>query len=118
MACLELGDATPTRISQNDKTVTKHVKDSVSAYAFHFSSRMWLYLFAVFVVWKATSWLWMRWNYDLHKIPSPPSVPFLGHALRFIKVTKENIPMYEHFNKWRQDLGAPKIMRVHLFFAR
>ena len=120
MACLELGEETGTRIPPNDRTATVPVNDAFIHLRAFLSSplppNMWLCLLAAFVAWKVTPWLWMRWNYDLHKIPTPPRVPFLGHALKFIK--EPNTPVYKHVNKWRQDLGDPKVIRVRLFLVR
>ena len=61
-------------------------------------------LFAVLLTWM----LWKRWKYDLHKIPSPPGVPVLGHVLGIVKTgefTKYNS------RSWKK-LGCPKMMKV------
>eukprot|EP00210_Caulerpa_lentillifera_P000355 g348.t1 len=53
---------------------------------------------------------WTRWNYDLHKIPAPPKLPFLGHALQLKKGHKMRaINLW--VQDWRAKLGFPKLMR-------
>eukprot|EP00210_Caulerpa_lentillifera_P000330 g323.t1 len=57
--------------------------------------------------------LWMRWHYDLHKIPTPPKLPLLGHALQLKPGTK-NSAMNVWVQKWRAKLGFPKLIRLCL----
>jgi len=67
---------------------------------------------AVFVL-AALNMLWRRWKYDLHKIPSPPGLPFLGQSLALMQMSNSEIS-YER-GKWFRALGYPKIMRVSAF---
>eukprot|EP00210_Caulerpa_lentillifera_P000340 g333.t1 len=54
---------------------------------------------------------WMRWHYDLHKIPTPPKLPLLGHALQLKRGTK-NSAMNVWIQGWRAQLSFPKLMRL------
>eukprot|EP00210_Caulerpa_lentillifera_P000349 g342.t1 len=55
--------------------------------------------------------LWMRWHYDLHKIPTPPKLPLLGHALQLKKGNK-TYAINVWLQEWRAKLGFPKLMRL------
>lgn len=72
-------------------------------------------IFFLLLVLVLTRTLWRRWKYDLHKIPSPPSLPFLGHILEFAGGGK-------HFVKWfrkrHAELGYPKIVQVTLHLPK
>eukprot|EP00210_Caulerpa_lentillifera_P000342 g335.t1 len=54
--------------------------------------------------------LWMRYKYDLHKIPTSPKLPFLGHIFHLKKGTKRT-ELSTWFQEWRAKLGYPKLMR-------
>eukprot|EP00210_Caulerpa_lentillifera_P000354 g347.t1 len=54
--------------------------------------------------------LWMRWNYDLHKIPAPPTVPIFGQYWRFVSGSKPK-PTNLWLQEWREKLRFPKLMR-------
>jgi len=59
----------------------------------------------------ATRVFWRRWKYDVHKVPSPPGLPLIGHMLEFI-----NGQPSHQFSQWighcLKQLGYPKLMRV------
>jgi len=55
--------------------------------------------------------LWMRWHYDVHKIPCPPKLPFLGHVMHFIGKNRD-LPRNVWLQKWRAKLRFPKVMKV------
>lgn len=56
---------------------------------------------------------WRRYKYDLHKIPSPPGLPLLGHTLEFI-FGQPNHQMSQWTGRCLKQLGYPKLMRVRL----
>ena len=62
------------------------------------------------VLYYVFSWLHFRMKYDLHKIPSPPAYPVVGHLFDFLSMPRLN------YNKWTLDwakkLGYPKVMKV------
>ena len=53
-----------------------------------------------------------RWKYDLHKIPSPRGLPFLGNALDFMTGRAG-----DNITRWvghaLKELNYPKLMKVH-----
>lgn len=55
--------------------------------------------------------LWRRWKYDLHKIPSPPALPFVGHIFGWWRLDGNQELTYRRA-QWFKQLGNPKIMRV------
>lgn len=55
--------------------------------------------------------LWRRWNFDLHKIPSAPGVPLLGHTLDFL-IGQGSEQFSQLLGGWRKRLGYPKVIRV------
>ena len=55
--------------------------------------------------------LWRRWKYDLHKMPSPPGVPLLGHALEFM-CGEPSYNLASWLKRSLKKVGNPKIMRV------
>eukprot|EP00210_Caulerpa_lentillifera_P006594 g6299.t1 len=57
--------------------------------------------------------VWMRLKYDLHKIPSPPANPFLGHLLTLLHVS-QNSSFAFWLRDWHKKLGYPKLMSVRL----
>ena len=56
------------------------------------------------------SWLHFRVKYDMHKIPSPPSYPIVGHLFDFLAMPRLN------FNSWTLEsakkLGYPRVMKA------
>eukprot|EP00210_Caulerpa_lentillifera_P000339 g332.t1 len=54
---------------------------------------------------------WTRWKYDLHKIPAPPKVPFLGHLLQ-LKKGNQIRALNVWLQEWRAKLGFPKLMSL------
>ena len=62
------------------------------------------------VLYYLLSWLHFRLKYDIHKIPAPPSYPFVGHLFDFLRMERLN------YNSWTLDwakkLGCPKVMKV------
>jgi len=58
--------------------------------------------------------LWMRWHYDLHKIPAPPKLPVLGHSLSLRKGNKTSA-INIWIQEWREKLVFPKVMGLCLF---
>eukprot|EP00210_Caulerpa_lentillifera_P004421 g4218.t1 len=66
-------------------------------------------LVSALVLYFLSSWLYFRLKYDLHKIPSPPSLPVVGHLMDFLKMPRLN------YNSWALDwsrkLGNPKVMK-------
>ena len=51
---------------------------------------------------------WRRWKYDLHKIPSPPGVPVVGHVLGILKDGE----LAKYNGRAWKELGCPKVMKV------
>ena len=68
-------------------------------------------LAALLLAFLFTRMLWMRWRYDLHKIPSPPGWPLLGHAFLFVGSKGEKELTYARAYWWKR-LGWPNIMKV------
>lgn len=60
--------------------------------------------------------LWLRWKYDLHKIPSPPGLPILGHTLDFSQgLAGKQFTIW--FRRIHKALGFPKAFKVsHILF--
>eukprot|EP00210_Caulerpa_lentillifera_P000333 g326.t1 len=52
---------------------------------------------------------WTRWKYDLHKIPAPPKLPFVGHLLQIKKGTHIRA-MNVWLQEWRAKLDFPELM--------
>lgn len=71
---------------------------------------MWFQLLSGVFVLYLTKVLWRRWKYDLHKIPSPPSWPILGHTIEFMQAQAG-----KQFSLWMREqlksMGFPKAMR-------
>lgn len=62
------------------------------------------------VLYYFLAWFQFRTKYDLHKIPSPPSLPFVGHLFDFLKMPRLN---YNRWTlEWAKKLGYPKVMKV------
>ena len=55
--------------------------------------------------------LWWRWRYDLHKIPSPPAWPWLGHSLSLLGGRGEGEVSRFFGVSWRR-LGQPKVFKA------
>lgn len=72
------------------------------------------FLVSVVVVYFVVKEIWMRWKYDLHRIPAPPKLPFLGHALKLRKAGGIR-PLNVWIREWREKLGFPKLMRMCVF---
>jgi len=74
---------------------------------------MWLQLLLSVVAVILTRRVWRRWKYDMHKIPSPPGLPVLGHTVDFFYGLAG-----KDLTKWLADsykkLGFPKLMRVNV----
>ena len=59
----------------------------------------------------AASVFWRRWKYDLHKIPSPPGLPVVGHTLNVLSNRGEG-ELYRYIgNTWRA-LGQPNLFKA------
>ena len=52
--------------------------------------------------------VWKRWKYDMHKIPSPPALPFLGHISGILNEGE----LSKYTGRWWKNLGCPKVMKV------
>lgn len=65
-------------------------------------------LFALLVL-VVTRILWKRWKYDLHKIPSPPGLPIIGHTL---DIADGGMHFVKWFRKRHKQVGFPKIFKV------
>jgi len=63
------------------------------------------------IVLIATRVLWRRWKYDLHKVPSPPGLPLLGHTLEFL-YGQPSRQLSQWVGKQLKQLGNPDIMRA------
>ena len=72
---------------------------------------MFLQLFVAFVAILCARALWVRWKYDIHKIPSPPEWPLLGHTLLFLGGSGAKEITYVRAYWWKR-LGWPKIIKV------
>jgi len=80
----------------------------------HFSdkfSTMLYFLVSLILAYFLLKELWMRWHYDIHKIPTPPKLPILGHALSLRKGNK-TYPINVWIQEWREKLGFPKLMKL------
>ena len=75
---------------------------------------MWTAVLCSLLVAIVTRFLWRRWRYDLHKVPTPPGWPILGHTPDFV-----NGGGLRNLAKWigqrLKRLGYPKLMRVLMF---
>jgi len=70
---------------------------------------LFFYGFVAIVIYFVFSWLRFRMKYDLHKIPSPPSYPIVGHLFDFLSMPRLN---YNRWTvKWAKKLGYPKVMK-------
>ena len=58
--------------------------------------------------------MWRRWRYDLHKIPSPPSWPWLGKMKEIADCHNQNADQHSLRALWLQQAGNPQIMRVRI----
>ena len=72
---------------------------------------MFMQFFVALLVILCMRVLWMRWKYDIHKIPSPPEWPLLGHTLLFLGGSGAKEITYVRAYWWKR-LGWPKIIRV------
>lgn len=59
-----------------------------------------------------TRTFWRRWKYDLHKIPSPPCWPIIGHTRDFANQPDNHA---KWFKQHYINLGCPKLFKVTLF---
>ena len=67
--------------------------------------------FSLVFVLFLTRWIWRRWRYDLHKIPSPPSIPLLGHTLDFL-FGQAGKQLVNYLRRSLEQLGNPGMIRV------
>ena len=72
---------------------------------------MWTAVLCSLLVALVTRILWRRWKYDLHKVPSPPGWPILGHSLDFVnsEVLRNT---WKWFGQGLKRLNYPSLMRV------
>lgn len=71
---------------------------------------MWLLVAAgVIVLYYVFSWLLFRLKYDLHKLPSPPKLPLVGHLHHILKMG-DRLNQNKWLLDWHEKLGRPKIM--------
>lgn len=72
---------------------------------------MFVELFLTLCVFVVFRFLWTRWKYDLHKIPSPPGLPILGHTLEFSRGMAG-----KSFSRWfrphYEALGYPRVVKA------
>jgi len=61
------------------------------------------------VLYYVFSWLHFRMKYDIHKIPSPPSYPVVGHLFDFLSMPRLNYNSWTL--EWAKKLGYPKVMK-------
>ena len=73
--------------------------------------QMLFYLLSCVVLFVLARVAWARWKYDVHKIPSPPEWPLIGHGLYFVNgKTKNEVTRVK--GQFFKDLGYPKIMKA------
>ena len=73
-------------------------------------SMLWQIL-SLLVALYATKVLMSRWKYDLHKVPSPPGLPILGHTLEFF-YGQPSHQIAQWIGRRMRQLGNTKLMRV------
>ena len=59
----------------------------------------------------AARFLWRRWKYDLHKIPTPPGHPLFGHTLDLLRGDGESELNRYIATGWKA-LEEPEVMKV------
>lgn len=72
---------------------------------------MFLQILSLLLALVVTRVVWRRWKYDLHKVPSPPGLPLLGHTLEFV-YGQPNRQLSQWIGVSLKRLGYPKMMRV------
>lgn len=72
---------------------------------------MWLQGLSLLAALIVARFLWRRWKYDLHKVPSPPGLPLLGHTLEFF-YGQPSHQLAQWIGRCLKQLGNPKLMRV------
>ena len=70
-----------------------------------------LQILGSFVAFVVTRLFWQRWKYDLHRIPAPPTLPFLFESFRILKSTDKG-ELSQLRGRWWKKLGCPKISKV------
>ena len=89
----------------------RRVESSTAPLPQHASMAIILFLFLGVVLYFLFSWLRFRCKYDLHKIPSPPGLPLLGHTLEFSNgLASHQLAVW--VGRSLKQLGFPKLMRV------
>ena len=72
---------------------------------------MLVYLLSCLLLFVLARVAWARWKYDMHKIPSMPEWPLVGHGLHFVNgKTKNEITRVRA--RFFKELGYPKIMKA------
>ena len=56
--------------------------------------------------------LWNRGRYDLSKIPSPPSLPWVGKGIEMAMAISRGEDQFAQRDLWLRQTGNPKVMRV------
>ena len=74
---------------------------------------MLLQLFFSFLAAICARVAYMRWKYDLWRIPSPPGHPFFGHMLKMNDARRRGTFAVDRGEEWK-NLGCPKIMKVNI----
>lgn len=70
-----------------------------------------LYSIIIYITYISIKTFIRRVKYDIHKVPSPPSYPIIGHMHHFIGIyDKPRFSVWVY--KWYQKLGQPPIMLV------
>ena len=64
-----------------------------------------------FVALIAARIVWRRWKYDVHRIPSPPGLPLVGHTFSVASMRGEG-EMSRYFGTSWKKLGEPKALKV------
>jgi len=73
-----------------------------------------LVLISLVLAYWALKWLHFRFKYDVHKLPSPPQLPFIGHMYHFLQMG-DRINQNKFIREWYEKLGRPKIILVAIF---
>lgn len=60
----------------------------------------------------AFKWMIYRLKYDMHKVPSPPKLPILGHLHHLLRM--ERLNQNKFILEWYEKLNRPKVMLVGL----
>jgi len=68
-------------------------------------------ILSLLVIFFATRFVWRRWKYDLHKVPSPPGLPLLGHTLEFVYGHPSH-QVSQWVGSCLKQLGNPRLMRA------